>query len=97
MRTGMGPETLADFFIHCTHNVSNTDNSLHPFCCKQVTIGVVMCYRLDDNGVGIDSWQGQEFSLPYNVHASSGAHPVPVALSLGIKHDGLEADHSPPN
>jgi hypothetical protein len=48
------------------------------------------------------SWQGQEFSLLNITQTGSGSTQLPIqlvlgALSLGVKWQGREADHSPPN
>jgi hypothetical protein len=48
---------------------------------------------------GFKSWQGQDFSLMRNVQSVLGpTQPpiqwVPVALSLGLKRQGREADHT---
>jgi hypothetical protein len=38
----------------------------------------------------------QEFSLLHVVQTGSDSHPVSEALSLEIKRQGRDADHSPP-
>jgi hypothetical protein len=52
-------------------------------------------------GLEFESRYAQEFSLLYVVQTGSGTHPASYpmgkgALSLGIKRQGREADHSPP-
>jgi hypothetical protein len=49
--------------------------------------------------LGFDSRRELGISLHHRVQNGSGTHPpiewVPRALSLGVKHLGREADHSP--
>jgi hypothetical protein len=50
-----------------------------------------------------DSWHRQEkFSLPYNIQTGFGDHPASYltgtgGVSLRVKWQGHEADHSPPS
>jgi hypothetical protein len=60
-------------------------------------------YGLDDRGSRIRFPAGAgNFSLHHRVQNGSGAHPASYpmgngALSVGVKRQGREADHSPPS
>jgi hypothetical protein len=62
------------------------------------SIGIVTGYGLD--GLGLIPGSARLFSSPQ--HLDSGAHPASYpmgtgALSLRVKQQGHEADHSPPS
>jgi hypothetical protein len=63
-------------------------------------IGIVTVYGLDDRGVGVESWYGQNFLFTSSRPALGRTQPpiqwVPGPLSRGVKRQGHKADHSPP-
>jgi hypothetical protein len=70
------------------------------FCkSRDIPVGIVTGYWLNDRGVGVRSRYGQEFSLLYVVQTGSRVHPTsyPVnngALCSRVKRPGHEGDHS---
>jgi hypothetical protein len=67
------------------------------------SVGIALGYGLDDRGSRVRFLAGAgNFSLHHRIQNGSGpTQPpiqwVPVALSLGLKRPGREADHSPPS
>jgi hypothetical protein len=60
-----------------------------------------MAMRWTTEAPKFESWKGQEYSLLHIVQTGSGFHSTPYrmgtgSLSLGVKQQGREADHSPP-
>jgi hypothetical protein len=65
---------------------------------RDSSVGIALGYGLDDRGSRVRFPAGDgNFSLHYRVQNGSGAQWVPGALSLGVKWQGREADHSPPS
>jgi hypothetical protein len=68
---------------------------------RDSSVGIALCYGLDDRSSRVRFPAGAgNFSLHHRVQNGSGAHPASypvVALTLGIKRPGGEADHSPPS
>jgi hypothetical protein len=65
-------------------------------------VGIATAYSLDDRGVGVRVPVVSEFSLLHIVQpALESTQPpiqwVPRTFSPGVKRQGHEADHSPPN
>jgi hypothetical protein len=65
------------------------------------SVGIAVGYWLDDRGSRVRfSAEAGNFSLHHRVHNGHTQPPiqwVPGALSLGVKWQVLEADHSPPS
>jgi hypothetical protein len=67
---------------------------------RDSSVGTALGYGLDDRGSGVRFLAGVvNFSLHCRVQNGSGAYPAyypmgSVALFLGIKRPGREADHS---
>jgi hypothetical protein len=67
---------------------------------RDSSVGITLGYGLDDRGSRVRFPAGAgNFSLHHRVQNGSGAHPAsyPIALSLGTRRPGREADHSPPS
>jgi hypothetical protein len=50
---------------------------------RDITVGIVTDYGLDDQGVGFESEWWQEFLLLHIVQNGSGAHPASYPVSTG--------------
>jgi hypothetical protein len=67
------------------------------------TLGIALGYGLDDWGLEFDSRRGLGIFL-FTAASRTALRPtqppiqwVPGALSMGVKRQGREADHSPPS
>jgi hypothetical protein len=79
---------------------THTHNS-HVF--KIYSTVVLPSNRLRAGRLGLESQQGQNFSLLHNVQTGSGARPASYPMDTGgdfpgrVKRPGREADHWPPS
>jgi hypothetical protein len=79
--------------------------TLHATSCKSrsSSVGIALCYGLDDRGSRVRFTTGAGNYSPHNrVQNGSGAHPAsyPVGTRgsfLAVKRPGREAVHSPPS
>jgi hypothetical protein len=102
MKRGGGGETVLGFTEHTLENFQRKDLIAVPLqAAKQITLSLRRhCDGLQAGRPGFDSWQEQEI---YIVQMGCGAHTAfyPIgtgeALSLAIKRQGREADHSFPS
>jgi hypothetical protein len=65
------------------------------------SVGIETDYMLDDRGVRVLAGAGN-FALHHRLQTGSGAHPASYpmgtgSLSVKVKLQGREADHSPPS
>jgi hypothetical protein len=64
------------------------------------SVSIATGYMLDDQGLGVRVPEGSRiFSMPSRLALGSTQPPIQWqlgALSLGVKRQGREADHSPP-
>jgi hypothetical protein len=76
---------------------------LSKYMSRDSSVGIVLGYGLDDRGSRFRFPAGAgNFSLHHRVQNGSGASPASYpmgtrGLSLGVKRQGREADHSPPS
>jgi hypothetical protein len=70
---------------------------------RDSSVGIALGYGMDDRGCRVRFPAGAgNLSLQHRVQNGSGAHPASYpmgtrTLSLGVKRQGREADHSPPS
>jgi hypothetical protein len=85
----MGDFRLVTFITLTSGLTSNSDS----YWDSSINIGM---------GYGLDSWRTRDFSVLIDSRQALGPsqpliHRVPGVLSLGLKQQGPEADHSPPS